>query len=125
MILFNLSASSQILQWAKSFGGTAWEIGYSLALDGSGNVYITGEFDGTVDFDPGAGTFNLNSAGDRDIFILKLGLYNAGINEALNKNLFSVFPNPATNQINIIADISLLGSMYSISDPMGKIVLSA
>jgi hypothetical protein len=35
------------------------EIGYSKAVDDSGNIYTTGTFIGTVDFDPGAGVFNL------------------------------------------------------------------
>jgi len=58
--------------WAKSMGGTWYDSGYSIAIDALGNVYTTGEFDGTVDFDPGAGTFNLTSSGYGDIFISKL-----------------------------------------------------
>ncbi|MGB1120241.1 MAG: T9SS type A sorting domain-containing protein, partial [Chitinophagales bacterium] len=58
--------------WAKSFGGTSWDYGYSIALDASGNVYTTGNFQLTVDFDPGAGTNNLTPQGGYDVFIQKM-----------------------------------------------------
>jgi Ca2+-binding RTX toxin-like protein len=41
-------------------------------VDGSGNVYTTGYFWRTVDFDPGAGVIELTSAGGRDVFVSKL-----------------------------------------------------
>jgi len=50
--------------------------GYSIDLDASNNVYICGEFNGTVDFDPGIGTFNMTAPGGlgtpSDAFVLKL-----------------------------------------------------
>ncbi len=58
--------------WAQSFGGTADDYGYQIAADGSGNIYATGHFYNTVDFDPGPGTTNLTSIGTlNDIFITK------------------------------------------------------
>ena len=64
------------LVWAKAMGGTGEDVGNCIVVDSAGNVYTTGRFEGTTDFDPGAGTFNLTSAGGDDIFVLKLD--NAG-----------------------------------------------
>lgn len=58
--------------WAKAAGGAAADVGYGISTDSSGNVYTTGGFNDTADFNPGAGTFNLTSAGNEDIFISKL-----------------------------------------------------
>ena len=44
----------------------------SLAVDSNSNLYTTGSFFGTVDFDPGIGIFNLTSYGSEDIYIRKL-----------------------------------------------------
>lgn len=71
--LLCLGAFAQDFQFAKSFGAaTGNDYGKSIALDASGNVYTIGYFSGTIDFDPGAGTTELTSAGLSDIFILKL-----------------------------------------------------
>ena len=57
--------------WAKSIGGSGSDIAYQLKLDGAGNPYLTGSFEGTVDFDPNAATKNLTSEGMGDIFVVK------------------------------------------------------
>ncbi len=59
-------------QWAKSMGSSLQDSGNGIAVDGSGNVYTTGSFQGTADFDPGAGVMNVTSAGSFDIFVQKL-----------------------------------------------------
>ena len=67
--------SAQTLTWAKAMIGSvtgSLDGGNSIITDASGNVYTTGQFTGTVDFDPGPGVFNLTSAGGNDIFISKL-----------------------------------------------------
>lgn len=63
--------------WAKTFIqtaqnplGTSDEI-HCLKVDAQGNIYATGRFTGTIDFDPNAGTISL-SAVNQDVFIIKL-----------------------------------------------------
>lgn len=58
--------------WAKKIGNGSWDAGSSLATDDQGNIYVSGQFDGTVDFDPGTGVTNLTAIGDNDVFIVKL-----------------------------------------------------
>jgi hypothetical protein len=60
------------LIWAKSINGNAVADPWSVAVDQNENVYITGYFSDTYDFDPSAGTANLTATGTSvDIFFAK------------------------------------------------------
>ena len=58
--------------WAKQIGGIGYDFGNDITFDNSDNLCITGQFNGTCDFDPGFNTFNLTAIGGSDVFILKL-----------------------------------------------------
>jgi hypothetical protein len=61
------------LIWARNVGGTSGDkYGRDVAVGSDGNVYVTGSFSGSADFDPGPGTYNLSSRGNYDAFVLKL-----------------------------------------------------
>ncbi len=62
------------LIWVKQFGGPGDTGPQSTALeiDKDNNVIICGQFNNTVDFDPGPGTFNLISSAHFQSFIVKL-----------------------------------------------------
>ena len=65
-------------RWASSFGGTSANdvnFGYGVVIDNSGNIYLTGAFEGETDFDPSQAVYPLTSFGgglQPDIFVLKL-----------------------------------------------------
>jgi len=54
--------------WAKNAGGTGTDWGNGIAVDASGNSYVTGYFQSTATF----GDITLTSNGGADIFITKL-----------------------------------------------------
>lgn len=64
--------SEGVFEWAVNVGADSFDYGVGITSDNDGNVYVTGYYDGTVDFDSGVGEFNLTSVGGGDIFILKL-----------------------------------------------------
>ncbi len=76
----NLSGTSNVFvakynssggyEWAFSIGNTSADIGYGIKTDASGNVYVTGQLNGTADFDPSGNTANLTGVGG-DIFVAK------------------------------------------------------
>ncbi|MEQ8425578.1 MAG: hypothetical protein RIA63_12765, partial [Cyclobacteriaceae bacterium] len=60
------------LIWANKIGGGFFDIGVDLELDGDGNLFLTGRFNGTVDFDPGAGVTTISSnPNTASVFIAK------------------------------------------------------
>lgn len=63
-----LSASGSPL-WGKRFGDAAEQRVTSVASDATGNVLLTGYFQGSLDFGKGA----ITSEGGKDVFIAKLG----------------------------------------------------
>jgi len=58
--------------WARHMGSPVNDFGLCLAVDDSGNVYTSGFFRETADFDPGIDSFFLTSVGNTEIFLSKL-----------------------------------------------------
>lgn len=82
--------------WAKQMGSTSYDIGSSLQADANGNIYLTGTFNATVDFDPGPGTVNYTAVAGGGSFF---GEYDA------NGNYVWVKPLPLnTANIDILFD---------------------
>lgn len=71
VFLLKLDSSGNFI-WAKKMGGIGYFQNSGIAIDNMGNIYTTGSFQGTMDFDPGSGIFNITSNPLYDIFISKL-----------------------------------------------------
>lgn len=63
--------STLAYSYAISMGGTGADVGNGITVDASGNTFVTGNFNGTADFDPSAATATIISAGSGDIFYAK------------------------------------------------------
>jgi hypothetical protein len=59
--------STGTFAWSHGFGDALAQSCLSVAMDGDGNAWATGEFKGTID----AGGGPLTSAGDTDVFVVK------------------------------------------------------
>jgi hypothetical protein len=59
--------------WTGTMGGTGYDRGTGIAVDSDGNIFVTGTFRGTADFDPGPGVDEHSAiAPFEDVFITKL-----------------------------------------------------
>ncbi len=59
------------LIWGQQMGGASDQQIQSLAIDNSGNIFTTGYYFGTPDFDPAGGGSTLSTIGAEDIFLAK------------------------------------------------------
>jgi hypothetical protein len=64
------SGSAQ-LEYSTLIGGSSYDIGYSVAVDGSSGIYLTG-YTISTDFPTSSGAFATTLAGESDIFVTKL-----------------------------------------------------
>lgn len=71
IFISKLDASGNFV-WVKQMGGTGADVGTAITMDAGGNIYVTGTFQETANFDTSSNTYSLTSAGGEDIFIAKL-----------------------------------------------------
>lgn len=59
-------------KWANTYGSSSFDYAYDIDFDASGNIYTTGTFNDSVDFDAGLNFDYKHPNGLHDLFILKL-----------------------------------------------------
>jgi hypothetical protein len=77
------SGSNLSLVWSTYFGGSGWDEAFSVAVDGSGNVFVVGRTTSTSGFpleDPGGGAYYDNTPnGGMDVFIAQFSESNLSL----------------------------------------------
>ena len=101
--------------WVKTFGGPMFDEPSEIGVDSEDNVYVSGFFNGSVDFDPGMGETVLTSEGGNDNFVLKFNPL-GGLEWA------SKYGNDGFD-VNIDMDVSNGGDVYLTGIFEGTLVL--
>ena len=100
--------------WAKQFSGNFLDVAYSIKVDGQGNVYLTGIFFSSCDFDPGPAIFTLASAGNEDVFIVKLNT--AGTLEWAKRLGSSLFDRSNSISLDVAGNVYITGYFLQTVD---------
>ncbi len=114
-----------IYAWGITMGGLNFDQATSMEVSDSLNVYLSGLFNSTMDFDPSPVMTTLSPTSSRDAFIAK---YSNPVNTSLvnlNEGIaFSIYPNPTTNFLTLDLESVQKNVKYSIFDLSGKLILN-
>ena len=97
--------SSGNFKWVKQFSMKSSDHSFSgsIVVDGSRNIYITGFFNGSADFDPGPGEYILTAPNNTsNAYIVMLSQHPVEVkNEETAISHLSAYPNPASGALSI------------------------
>ena len=106
--------------WANSFGGANAETCFDMVNDTLGNIFLTGMYSGTCDFDPSASTYTIVSqVASSDAFVLKLGNSVIGVQEHNKDDYIAIYPNPNNGRVRV--NSSMEGS-YQLINIFGQTI---
>jgi hypothetical protein len=75
-----LNATGSSLLYSTFIGGNDFDFGYGIAVDSSGNAFVTGEtFDSTTDYPTTTGAYDTTHNGSNDVFVTKLNAAGSGL----------------------------------------------
>jgi hypothetical protein len=107
------------LVYAGSEGGTSEDEITGLALDGAGNILLTGRFQNTADMDPGSGTYNINAPGMHNIFVQKLSS-TVSVPVLTGAGSGSVYPSPSAGSFTVSS--ATIIDKIQLTDALGRVL---
>lgn len=113
--------------WGTHFPGSSLDIAEDVAIDRLGNIYMTGTFLDSTDFDHSSNTAvrYTSPSTQNDAYLLKLGeeLF-SGVRESGGKSKFMAYPNPTYGMITVESSGNSELSMIDIVDLNGRVLVS-
>ena len=109
--------STGAISWQDCLGGSLEDYAFSIDITSDYGYVLTGwgkSSDGNAS----------GNNGDYDYWVVKLEPDSVGVSEISDSNVLSVFPNPASSQINVRVENMLSDTAFAIFDITGKTVLT-
>jgi hypothetical protein len=111
--------------WVRSWGGGR-SVCHDVAVDGDGNIYVNGIFEGTVDFDPGIGADLRTSyeypISDRWNKVYRSDNFLAKYSSSGEYKWVTIWKGPGKEHLDYITPWSIYGNRMTI-DPDGNILI--
>ncbi|GIV29928.1 MAG: hypothetical protein KatS3mg028_0994 [Bacteroidia bacterium] len=108
-----LNATGTGLVYSTFIGGGNNDIGYGIAIDGSGNAYVTG-FTNSTDYNITPGAFQTTNGGNYDVFVTKLCP-----GQVMSMSLSSA---PGTDNQTVCENTAITNITYAITGATGATV---
>lgn len=102
--------------WVKVIN--VYGAGYDIAIDSNNNIYITGNFEGTTDFDPSPGVYNLAAIGTMNVFVVK---FDSKGNLIWAKNMGVFDPMTPGGSWGIGVAVNSSGDVYTVGGFAGTV----
>jgi hypothetical protein len=93
-IFFARYSAGGVHQWSQRFGNTSPDFGWAVGMNGAGDAFLAGDFNGPVDF--GGGPLDNPFEISQDIFLAKYSAAITGVEETPRTHPASIaaYPNP-------------------------------
>jgi len=111
-------------EMAVHIGGNASVYAKSIQVDEFDNVFITGSYVGTTDFEPGPGVYNMSTPSTNGAFVEKLHQSLLGINELSQAGQISIYPNPTSSSFTLFTSEQIKNGSIEIYNRIGSLVLN-